>query len=69
MALLDQITNKSIKNQILLIGTRQLLHRLPVDMSLSHLGENLRPTVSASRGETRALMGWGDGGGGVNIHI
>jgi hypothetical protein len=36
------------KTKFLLICTRQLLFRLPVEMSLSLLGEILRPTISAS---------------------
>lgn len=36
------------KTKFMLIGTRQLLLRLPDEMSLSILGESLRPTISAS---------------------
>ena len=47
MALREPSTNQPDKTKFLLLGTRQRLSRLSEDLSVSFLGEKLRPSKSA----------------------
>ena len=47
MVLCESLTHKPDKTNILFLGTRQMLNRLPQNLSMSFLGATLKPVASA----------------------